>query len=120
MDSASQTIFANNLSPDTWFITHLWNQDGTISSSISIRKEIWCNVDNRFPQVGNALQFPVFFVSNYLDRSKACGPDRGSLVNAEPYFDLNEALAVAKQHETEALASGKWCRVEDLKKNEVQ
>jgi hypothetical protein len=119
MDSASQTIFANNLSFDTWFTTPLWNQDGTISSCISIRKEIWCNVGNQFPQVGNVLQFPVFFVFNYLDRSKACGPDRGCLVSSEPYFDFNEALAIAKEHEAEALASGKWFRLEDLK-NEMR
>lgn len=108
--------FATDLKPDCWGTTYLWRPDGKMASSIMIRKEVWLNIGRRPELPPDCLEYPVFFVYNYLDPSKAHSPDSGCCVNPEgkPYLKLDDALAIAMQMEQEALASGKWVRVEDL------
>lgn len=112
--------FATELEADHWITSFLWRPDGHSVSSICIRKEVWLNIGNPSHSLEiskNQLQYPVFHVYNYLDPSKAHSPDSSCRVNPldRPYLKLEEALAVAEQHEAEALASGQWIRVEDLK-----
>ena len=74
--------------------------DEGCNASIVIKKEIW----------GIGERHPVFHLYNYIDPSKAHTPSCGCRVNPfhEPFLDFVEALRVAKEHEAEALASGKW------------
>lgn len=92
----------------------LWAPDGSNASSIIIRKEIWLNIGAPEGVPKDCVQYPVFFVYNYFDPSKACAPDVGCRVNADPILDFHEASKLAKKHEAEALKSGKWVKVENI------
>jgi len=109
--------FATEMKQDQLIVAFLWRPDGGMASSISIRKEIWSNTGS-FPGVPtDQIEFPVFHLYNHIDPSKAHGPDSGCRVNPlnKPYLKLEDAFVLAKRFEEEALASGKWVRVEDLK-----
>ncbi len=108
--------FGTELKEDFWITTFLWRPDGQRASSISIRKEIWANLGNRKGVPPGCDRFPAFFVYNHLDPSKAYSPDSGCCVNAEPILKLDDALAIALQHEKEALASGRWVTVDKIDK----
>lgn len=110
--------FATELTADQWITCFLLRPDGHSASSICIRKEIRLNIGNRFPDIPKGqMQFAVFHVYNYLDPSKAHSRDSGCRVNPmdQPFTDLNKALALAEQFEAEALASGQWVKVGNLK-----
>lgn len=110
-------LFATELRTDKWTTAFLWRPDGHQGSSICILKEVWFNT-GRFPEVPKDQgQCVVFHLYNYLDPSKAHSSDSGYRVNPldQPFLRLEDALALAEQHEREALANGKWVRLEDIK-----
>ncbi len=109
-----EECFAEQLRPDQYGVTVLWAPDGSRASSIVIRKEIWINIGTH-PEVSkDRIQYPVFFVYNSIDPSKAHSIYAGCCVNAEPIFDFGQALKIAKEHEAMARQSGKWVDVEDV------
>lgn len=116
-----EEVFATELVPDTYSVVYLWSPDGSQGSTIIIRKEIWLNIGDRIKGVPKGCcQFPVFFIYNYLDPSRACSPDSGCRVNAEPILDFKRALRIARRHEVEARASGKWVETEEIKEPPVE
>jgi hypothetical protein len=113
-----EECFAEALRPDQYIVVHLWRPDGSIAMSITIRKEIWINLGSRPEVPKGKLQYPVFFVYNYLDSTQAFAADAGCRVNKEPIFDFRAALSLAKQHELAARNSGKWVEVKDVSRLE--
>ncbi len=106
--------FATDLVGDQLVIAFLWKPDGSQASSILIRKEIRYNWERAAGRPEG--HYPVFFVYNHVDPSKTI-PMCGCRVNKEPILDLEQAIAIARQHEDEATAGGEWIYVEDLEKN---
>ncbi len=113
--------FPKGLWPDQLTTTILWAPDGSQASSIVIRKEIWLNYGSH-PKEGvpkDCLWYPVFFVYNYFDPSKAFAEDAGCRINKEPIFNFKRALSIAQQQEVEVIRSGKWVEAENVKEPEV-
>lgn len=75
-----------------------------------IKKEIWLDLEGKVKNKRDTLKYPVFFLYNHVDRSTAYSPCAGCRVNKVPFLKLEAALALAKAHEMEALASRKWVR----------
>lgn len=111
-----EQAFAENLVADTYSVSYLWSLDGSRGSTIVIRKEIWIDIGGQ----RDCVEFPVFFIYNYMDPSKACSTDSGCRVNQEPIIDFKKALGIAKEHESEARASGKWVEAKDIKEPPVK
>ncbi len=87
----------------------LWEPDGSHCSSIVIEKEIHLDLKRSF------LKRPVFFVRNHLDYSRTI-PNSGGRVHKKPFKRFSDALKLAEQHFADALASGKWVDVKDVKR----
>ncbi|KKR48425.1 MAG: hypothetical protein UT86_C0005G0009 [Candidatus Magasanikbacteria bacterium GW2011_GWC2_40_17] len=107
-------VFATELREDKLTVAFLWAPDGSHASSVSILKEVWVKAGRKeYESDGDDPRYLVFHVYNYLDPSKTI-PDSGCRVNPreKPFLNFEEALAVAEQHATEALASGRWVPVE--------
>lgn len=98
--------FGKDLVGDQLLVAFLWKLDGSQASAIYIRKEIWWGSMSSW--------FPRFFVYNGVDPSKTL-PMRGCRVNDQPFDTLDQALAVAREHEDAAIASKQWVYVEGVK-----
>jgi hypothetical protein len=115
-----EECFSKELRPDQYSVAFLWAPDGGHASSIVIRKEIWLNVGNKVQLPEGQWQYPVFFLYNYLDPSKAFANDVGCRVNKEPFLDFNEALELARKHEREVRASRAWVGIDEIVEPELQ
>lgn len=112
--------FAEELVPDQFIVSYLWTRDGSQASSILIRKEVWLNLDYRSTVPESPSHYPVFFVYNYMDPSRAFASDVGCRVNMEPLLNFQSALTLAKEHEIAARNCGKWVEVADVVEPELQ
>jgi hypothetical protein len=108
--------FARDLVGDQMIIAFLWRPDGSQAASIVVVKEIWANIGNRPDIPVDVFQYPVFHLYNYVDSTKSKS-GTGCRVNPsdQPFMNPNDAIALAEQHVVEALASGKWVNVEDVR-----
>ena len=114
--------FSKDLKIDQYILVSLWKPDGSQSSSVIIRKEIWINIGSSRPieVPKNCLEYPVFFIYNYLDPSQSFADNVGCRVNKEPILDFQKALTLAKQQVSKARSSGQWVDVEDVKDPELK
>lgn len=120
--NALTSAFATELVADQWITTCLWKPDGSQASSIVIVKEIWFNISGRFSDIPAGETFPAFHVYNYLDPSVAYSSDSGCRTNPldQPYTKLEDAINIAEHFAEEALKSGRWVNVADVKEREVK
>lgn len=100
-------LFPTELRPDSMTVAYLWRRDRHQGSMVQVVKEIWNNIGGRGNGLGDGSRYPVFHVCDGLN---PCRPGSGGFVNLpkEPFLELEDALAVAKQRAEEALASGEW------------